>query len=90
MIPVGEPTKELQVRNSIARLLNSVIGLALCIDSVEDRFSSVLRSEKKLAKTETLKDVRELVPFAIELNQIITEINKANDRLRSIAERCEL
>ena len=89
-MPVGEPTKESQVKNSIARLLNSVESLSQLIDDVERRFSHVLRSEEKLAKTEPLKDVRELVPFAMELNQIIPAINRANDRLRSIAARCEL
>ena len=90
MMPVGEPTKEAQVKNSIARLLNSVESLSQLIDNVEHRFSSVLRSEGQLAKTETSKDVEELVSFAIELNQIIPAINRANDRLRSITARCEL
>ena len=90
MMPVGEPTKEPQVKNSIARLLNSVESLSQLIDDVERRFSHVLRSEKKLAETETSKDVEELVPLAMELNQIIPAINRTNERLRSIAERCEL
>ena len=98
---VGKPTKESQVKNSIARLLNSIESLSQLIDDVECRFSHVLRSEKKLAEsrieeardwliTETSKDVEELVPLAMELNQIIPAINRANDRLCSIAARCEL
>ena len=90
MMPVGEPTKEAQVKNSIARLLNSVESLSQLIDDVEGRFSHVLRSGKKLAETEANKDVEELVPLAVELNKIRTGITMSNDRLRSIAERCEL
>ena len=92
MMQVGEPTKESQVRNLIARLLNSIESLSQLIDGVEDRFSDVLRSEGKgkCIKTETSKDGEELVSFAIELNQIIAAIDRANDRLLSIATRCEL
>ena len=45
MIQTGGITKELQVRNSITQLLNSVESLKLFITDVEDRFSSVLRRE---------------------------------------------
>ena len=92
MMQVGESTKESQVRNSIARLLNSVEDLNRFINNVEGRFASVLRSEAKgkCIKTEPSKDTEELVPFATELNKIVPAINLANERLRSILERCEL
>ena len=90
MIQTGGITKELQVRSSITQLLNSVESLKLFITDVEDRFSSVLRREEKVDSTEPLKNAEEPVSFAMELNKIRTEINRVNDWLRSIAERCEL
>jgi len=87
---MADAQRQSLVRCELERLEKSITGLHNSIGNLNDRLSSILKSESPEKSNTCAKEAKESVDLSRILERYVSEIYDATSKIDSFITRCEL